>query len=377
MKRLRVVGNFSISVRACVMRPGAALGIIVNLPRCSMNIFRKYHLKTGLLLAAIFPAIFAFDNWGGSVFQSLLFFFNIFFFIFFLWLVNAVLVDFRKLLRPASGRQKLAVYRNMVFSLLLSVPVYILLALLFRQEQVLMKTVLAEPGSAKAWFYLVLRIMMFDAGLLLTRLVIDNNREKQLIRLENEMLKTEQLKATHETFKQQVDPHFLFNSLNTLQSLVKQEDSQRSLQFIRELSNVYRYMLIQRQQDYVSLSEEVEFLKSYLYLLNIRFQDAFAASFAIEEGHLTSKIPVHTLQLLAENAVKHNRVTRQEPLLLEIRSGHDQLIVSNNLLPKRQWLDSSGIGLNNINARYKLLFGREIAIESDDKYFRVCLPVIH
>ena len=341
-----------------------------------MSAFRKYHLRTGLALAIIFPAVFLFDNTDQSIVQAILFFLTFFIFILILWLFNTAKIDFKLLLRPGTSIQQRRTYRNITISLVLSVPMYFALGFVFRQEELLFATILKEPYSIKVWFYALLRIVLFDIGLLIAKFIIDNNTEKHLIKRENEALRIEQLKAAHETFKQQVDPHFLFNSLNTLQSLVKQQDTALSLQFIKELSQVYRYMLIRRKNDYVSLGEEVDYLKSYLYLLKIRFGEAFHARFHIHPKHHSSKIPVHTLQLLAENAVKHNRVTRQEPLILEIWSAKEDIIVSNTILPKLQSAESSGIGLMNINKRYSLLFGREIQIISEDGLFKVFLPII-
>lgn len=341
-----------------------------------MNFTRRYYVKTGLAIAVIFPATFVFDKTGKDLLQASLLFFTFFFFIFLLWLYNAAFVDFRKLLKGGAYRKWNSVYRNILISLLLSIPLYFTMGIIFRQEHILFTSLFDNNFSAKAWFYILLRIALFDAGLLMVKFIIDNNKEKQQIKLENEILKTEQLKAIHETFKQQVDPHFLFNALNTLQSLVRQQDTESSLQFIKELSRVYRYMLIRRESDYVSIGEEVEFLRSYLYLLKIRFGNAFDTVIAINEQHAATKMPVHTLQLLAENAVKHNVVTRRQPLLLEIRSAGNELVVKNNILPKQQAVESSGIGLQNINKRYNLLFGKDIGIVSTDGCFKVLLPII-
>jgi len=341
-----------------------------------MNFIRKFYLRTGLTLAIIFPAIFVFDKTENNLIESGLLFFLFFFFILLLWLYNAIYIDFGKLLRSGNYRPGKAIYRHIVFSLLLSIPLYFTLGVIFRQEQVLFSSLFDNDYSLKAWFYILLRIVLFDVGLLIAKFIIDNNIEKQRIILENEILKTEQLRATHETFKQQVDPHFLFNSLNTLQSLVKQQHTEITLQFIRELSQVYRYMLIRRDNDYVSLGEEIDFLKSYLYLLKIRFGNSFNTVININEKHICTKIPVHTLQLLAENAVKHNSVTERNPLLLEITSANNELVVCNNILLKQQNVESSGIGLQNINKRYSLLFSKEITIIAENSYFKVLLPII-
>jgi sensor histidine kinase YesM len=342
-----------------------------------LNLVKKYYLKTGIALAALFPGIFVFDRAGKDFTGASLLFLTIFFFILILWIYNAIFVDFVKLLRSNSYKKFNPTYRNILISLLLATPIYFTLAITFNQQDVLFSSVFQSNFSAKTLFYLMIRIIMFDAGLLLIKFLIDNNKEKQRLKLENEVLKNEQLKATHETFKQQVDPHFLFNSLNTLQSLVKQQNTEQTLQFIKELSQVYRYMLSSRDKSFVTVGEEIEFLKSYLYLLEIRFGRAFNTVIRVDEKCALTSIPTHTLQLLAENAVKHNVVGKEEPLTLEIKSDDEYLIVSNNLLPKRHNVQSAGIGLQNINTRYSLLFGKEISISTANGHFTVLLPVIN
>jgi sensor histidine kinase YesM len=342
-----------------------------------MNLVKKYYLKTGFALAILFPGIFVFDKAGQDFVGASLLFFTIFFSIIILWIYNAIFVDFVKLLRSNSYKKFNPTYRNILISLFLALPLYFTLSIVFNQEHVLFSSLFESNFSGKALFYLILRVVMFDAGLLIIKFLIDNNREKQRFELENEVLKNEQLKATHEAFKQQVDPHFLFNSLNTLQSLVKQQETEQSLQFIKELSQVYRYMLTSRDKNFVTVGEEIEFLKSYLYLLKIRFGRAFSTIIKVDEKCASTSIPIHTLQLLAENAVKHNVVGKEEPLTLEIKSDDKHLIVSNNLLPKQHNVQGAGIGLQNINTRYSLLFGKEISISAANGHFTVLLPVIN
>jgi two-component system, LytTR family, sensor kinase len=342
-----------------------------------MNLVKKYYLKTGVALAALFPGIFVFDKAGKDLIGASLLFFTIFFSIIILWIYNAIFVDFVALLRSNSYREFNPTYRNILISLSIALPLYFTLAIVFNQQHVLFSSLFESNFSTKALFYVIMRVIMFDAGLLLIKFLIDNNKEKQRFKIENEVLKNEQLKATHETLKQQVDPHFLFNSLSTLQSLVKQQNTEHALQFIRELSRVYRYMLIRRDKDLVTVKEEIEFLRSYLYLLEIRFGAGFNTIINVDEKCSSTNIPIHTLQLLAENAVKHNVVGKEEPLTLQIRSDDKHLIVSNNLLPKQHNVQSAGIGLENINTRYSLLFGKEISISTANGHFTVLLPVIN
>lgn len=341
-----------------------------------MKSFKTSNLKAGVMIAVLLPGVFIFDKAGDSLLNKISLFLTFFLLILLLWTFNGAFINFTGLLRRGRYQKFHPTYLFIILSLVISVPLYFILGLLFQQEQLLFGALRSANYSFKSWFYIILRIMMFDAGLLILKLLIDNNKEKQLIKLENEKLKTEQLKAVHETFKQQVDPHFLFNALNTLQSLVKQRDTDNTLLFIQELSHVYRYMLTRRIKDFVTVADEIEFLQSYLYLLRIRFGQAFNTVITVSEEHMQSRMPVHTLQLLAENAVKHNIINRQQPLTLEITSENGHLSVKNNLSPKPQEVAGSGIGLTNINNRYSLLFGRQLTISSGDGYFKVMLPIV-
>jgi two-component system, LytTR family, sensor kinase len=341
-----------------------------------MYISRKYYPKTGLALAIFLPGVFVFDRVGGDAVAALLLFLDIFFFILLLWLFNATYVDFSNPTAASLPNRKAALTRRVGLSLFLSLPLYYTLGLIFRQQDILFASLLNSNFSVKAWFYMVLRIMLFDVGLLAIKFFIDHNKEKQRIALENEVFKNEQLRATHESFRQQVDPHFLFNALSTMQSLVKQDQKENTLQFIGELSRVYRYMLIQRDRDIVSVGEEITFLESYLYLLHIRFGEAFQTEILVSELHRSTPVPVHTLQLLAENAVKHNVVSKRKPLRLCIQSVKDRLVISNNLRPKGNAGRNSGIGLQNIAKRYALLFEKEIYITATPESFTVSLPII-
>jgi LytS/YehU family sensor histidine kinase len=202
----------------------------------------------------------------------------------------------------------------------------------------------------------------------------DSNAEKRDIALENEMLKRENLNAEHETLKQQINPHFLFNSLTTLQSLTKY-DPRQAVDFIGELASVYRYMLQHQDKNVVTLGEELDFMRSYLYLLKIRFGDAICTEIQVPEPVLGNTMPPNTLQLLVENAVKHNGLSLKRPLFISIFMTDEYLAVKNNLQLKPVEAASSRLGLSNISRRYVLLKGKDIVIKKDDHDFQVLLPI--
>jgi LytS/YehU family sensor histidine kinase len=211
--------------------------------------------------------------------------------------------------------------------------------------------------------------------ILLIKYLFDSNKEKQKIQTENEQLKTESMRAQHEALKQRVNPHFLFNSLNTMKSLIK-SDPQLSLAFIDELSSVYRYMLHHQEEILVLVKDEIDFLTSYLYLLRIRFGQSLVTDIKVPEAFLKYRMPPNTLQLLAENAVKHNIFSSKRPLRISIYECEGRLIIENNLQPKIKTQTSSGLGLTNIRSRYLLSAGKDIEIFRDDRCFKVLLPLI-
>ena len=181
--------------------------------------------------------------------------------------------------------------------------------------------------------------------------------------------------AKFDALKNQLDPHFLFNSLNVLSSLIE-EDPYQAQKFTSSLSKVYRYVLEQKSKDLVLVDEELQFAKTYVRLLKMRFEDSIV--FDIPEAALNpeSKIVPLSLQLLLENAVKHNVVTAGKPLHLRVFEQDGELVVVNNLQEKQVVKKSSGVGLHNIRERYALLTDRRVQIDKTATEFRVSLPIL-
>lgn len=182
--------------------------------------------------------------------------------------------------------------------------------------------------------------------------------------------------AQYELLKQQVNPHFLFNSLNTLKYMVESGDPQ-AVNFILKLSDFYRFTLESRKLDLIDLSEELKILEAYMYLLKARFENGIELSTNLPEKVHTSPIPPFTLQLLIENCIKHNIVSLEKPLQIRLYLDTDYLVVENNIQLKREPESSTGLGLENINQRYQHLLDREIVIEVTDSTFTIKLPVIY
>ena len=174
--------------------------------------------------------------------------------------------------------------------------------------------------------------------------------------------------------KQQVDPHFLFNTLNALAALVG--DNEPAQEFLDELANVYRYVLQRRDQATVSVAEEMAFVESYVYLNRIRHQEAVRVSNHLPAAVLTRRLPPLAIQMLVENAIKHNAASPQRPLHIELHADADCVYVRNNVQPKTKLNRGEGLGLRNLQEQFQLLAGCAIEVQATPTQFAVSLPLL-
>jgi len=181
--------------------------------------------------------------------------------------------------------------------------------------------------------------------------------------------------ATFDALKNQLDPHFLFNSLNVLTSLIE-EHPDNAQKFTTSLSKVYRYVLEQKNKDLVTVDEELEFAKTYMSLLKMRFEDSIIFDIPEKASNPESKVVPLSLQLLLENAVKHNIVTANKPLHIKIYEANGTLVIENNLQPKQIIKKGSGVGLSNIMQRYNLLTNKKVNINHQANSFAVAIPML-
>lgn len=181
--------------------------------------------------------------------------------------------------------------------------------------------------------------------------------------------------AQFESLKNQLDPHFLFNSLNVLSSLID-ENPKQAQKFTASMSKIYRYVLEQKDKELVTVEDELEFAKTYCDLLKTRFEDSVGFVFDVKKEDYRRFVVPLSLQLLLENCIKHNFATSSKPLMIKIFSENDTLCIENNLQVREQIKESSGIGLSNIVQRYSLLTKRNVFIEKSEDYFKVILPVL-
>ena len=201
------------------------------------------------------------------------------------------------------------------------------------------------------------------------------NSKQQAVVMENERLKNENLTTRYNMLVGQINPHFFFNSLNSLAMLVREKHDEKALTYIDQLSYTFRYIIQNGQSTLMTLDEELKFVEAYSYLFKIRYADKLIFDIDIEEKYRTWTLPALSLQPLIGNAVKHNTITRSKPFHISIRTENGWLVVSNPKVPKLEPEPSTGIGLENLRNRWHLITGRDIEIIDTDKEFVVRMPL--
>jgi LytS/YehU family sensor histidine kinase len=192
---------------------------------------------------------------------------------------------------------------------------------------------------------------------------------------EQERLKRENIQTQLDSLKSQVNPHFLFNSLNTLAQLIP-EDQDLAVQFVQKLSRSYRYILEINNRETISLKEELDFIQSYLFLIKTRFGDNLQMRIDIPEEYEDVRIVPLTIQLLLENAIKHNIVSTEKPLVVDLFIEKNHLVMKNIYQPKSQPVSSTGVGLRNIRNRYRYLTDTPVEVVHSQTHFTVAVPLL-
>lgn len=220
-------------------------------------------------------------------------------------------------------------------------------------------------------------VIVLMAEMVIIGLIIANEAAKNALRLQRQAaeLQEENNKANYAALQNQLNPHFLFNSLNTLIAEIEY-DPKTATVFTRKLSDVYRYVLQCQNKPLVTLGEELEFGKSYLFLHEVRLGRYINWHADIPTNYIDSMLPPLTLQLLIENAIKHNSITASRPIDITLSIDDNTLIIKNSKNPKKS-NEPSGIGLQNLDKRSKLISGNNIIIINDENYFTVKIPLIY
>lgn len=192
--------------------------------------------------------------------------------------------------------------------------------------------------------------------------------------VQQEKLKREQLALQYETLKSQVNPHFLFNNLNALTSLIS-TNPDKAIDFVKKLSEVYRYVLDQKNTELVNLETELQFVESYIFLQKIRFGNNLVVETDIKNKNY--KVIPLSVQMLVENAIKHNEISDRNPLYIRIFSDENQYLTIENKLQKKSGSEGNGTGIDNIKNRYQFFTDRELLLAISKEYFRIRIPLLN
>lgn len=232
----------------------------------------------------------------------------------------------------------------------------------------------AEPHNNVYLIVLTKCLFMLAVSILYTRIYL-LMREQQTMAVENERLKSENLETRYNMLVGQINPHFFFNSLNSLAMLVREHDDKRALEYIDQLSYTFRYIIQNGQSSTTTLKDEMAFAEAYAYLFKIRYADKLFFDFDIDPSYNDWTLPALSLQPLIGNAVKHNSITTKNPLHVAIRAKDGVLEIENPKHPKLDVEPSTGIGLDNLRSRWQIITGRSIEIIDDAERFVVRMPL--
>lgn len=287
--------------------------------------------------------------------------------IWFSFVVSRKLSSYQYLERQALVRTVIEIGHLLIVSALAALVVNF--SVLFKEG---FGSILTNP----IFFEQFLSVLAFDSVVYYGINVILYFRRIHKAELDEQINKRNRVNYQYSLLKQQLNPHFLFNSLNVLDYLVK-TDPDRASQFINKLADVYRYQLNQEQKESVPLSIELRFVESYVSLLKERFAEAIVVNVDIESDEIDRyRVIPCALQLLVENAVKHNVVSDSKPLKISIKLINGWIVTTNNVNPKYTKVDSWGIGLKSITEQYQTVFGEQIEISENANSFSVALPLV-
>ncbi|MDR1339503.1 MAG: histidine kinase [Prevotellaceae bacterium] len=217
------------------------------------------------------------------------------------------------------------------------------------------------------------RDYMIAVVVVLSSQLIYLSQKQQETSLENEALRAEYLRSRYEALKNQVDPHFLFNSLNTLNSLIR-VDADKAQEYVQQLSYVFRYTL--QNEEVIPLNEELKFTRAYCHLMKIRYGNNLNFEYSIDEKLYDCLIIPLSLQTLVENAIKHNVVSNKQPLTVKIEGSGESIKVSNPVQLKKEVESGEKIGLVNLAERYKLMWKKDIVAVKNGNIFEVTVPLM-
>jgi two-component system LytT family sensor kinase len=313
---------------------------------------------------AITPHAVGFRSFSKPVFVKGIVFLA--FFIIFMWLVNIALIYIAEKYQQSNFEP----YKRYILSYLVCLP-----GLYFLQWVVTPHTLPEDKAPAHTYAIIILGLILNTIVLIMQDLVLLREK-KARIEVENAELKVKNIEATNQQLKQQIHPHFLFNSLSTLKTLIR-KDADKAEDYLVKLSALLRASLLSNTPNTVTLQEELNLCHDYLDMQKLRFGKALEYHISIP-GNIREAacVPVFSLLLLLENAIKHNSLTQESPLHISMDYRDGRIVTSNNMQPKPAVDSSTGLGLKNLSERYALLSGDTVDVSNNGKIFSVSIQTL-
>ena len=276
------------------------------------------------------------------------------------------------IVKPLDGLKKITVKQIILSIVLTLVSVYLLSDLFFALKHLI--TDVDNPNKFVLLYFF--RDIFMAIVVLIFVYVIKGFYDKQAILLENQKLMLENLQSQYQSLKNQVSPHFLFNSLTALKELID-DDPQNARKYVSHLSLMLRYTLQSNENQTVCLADEIDSVNSYLFLIKMRFGENLKVDFKIDESYRNHRLPPMVIQTLIENAVKHNEVSKRNTLKITLSTTEkNTLVVTNTLRARITHEPGTGIGLANLSKQYQLLSSKEITISKGEDEFKVEVPLL-
>ena len=255
--------------------------------------------------------------------------------------------------------------------LLISVAISLIAYCLYGGIAFLLSAKIRHFGSLVLFQILIVSVLCTLLGHII--LLYTDKLKKEL---EIEELTVKNLQTSYDALTNQINPHFFFNSLNGLTSLIRKKNEEVTLAYVNKLSDVFRYILQSDKKGLVSLAEELDFVNSFRYMMEVRFANKLQYNVRVDENKLQSKIPVLSILPLLDNVVVHNMIDSDHKMSIDIYTNDkDELVISNPVYPKLAKLETNGSGLKNLEGRFMLLLGKSIEVENEDGVFAVYLPL--
>ncbi|MFT3738754.1 MAG: histidine kinase [Breznakibacter sp.] len=328
----------------------------------------KIALISSPIMAAfeITPLFFLVDTspfrfWAGLLVLSIL--------IFLIWILNIFVIK-------AIGSDKILIKQKQRYALSYLITIVFLVVLWFTSQFLPPNKDIKRDEKIPPIFFPLMNIMASNTIILIISNSIVVTTKKNQIDAELAELKIKHLEAEQQQLLQQLQPHFLFNSLSTLKSIIN-TDAELASEYLVKLSDFLRFTISAQENTIIPLSDELKFTKDYIDLQRIRFEGSFFCTISIPDECINQYgIPVYALQSLIENAIKHNAFTEEEPLYVYIAYQAPWLTVSNNKHPKPKDAEETGIGLKNLKKRYLLGVGEDVMVENGSEVFTVKLKLI-